>query len=126
MRATFCAGIRLGMKAAVKRIVVFGLAGGTHGKVSHGGQGAVVGDVADDGVARPAVGAVGERVVVTPVGGVEDFRQAVGADADVGGDEGIGGGGGLAVDDGEGFCAGDGYFDGGDGFDVGEWWGFFL
>ncbi len=108
------------VEAAVEGIVVFSLAGGAHGEVGHGGEGAVVGDVFDDGVTRAAVGAVGERVAVAPVGRVEDFGQTVGADADVGGDEGVGAGLGLAVDDGEVGCAVGGNFGGGDGFDVGE------
>ena len=45
--------------------------------------GPVVGDVADDGVARPAVGAVGEGVAEAPVGRIGEIAQAIGAGGDV-------------------------------------------
>jgi len=95
------AGVRLGVKAAVQRVVVFRLAGRAHGEGAHGGHRPVVGHGFDDGVARPAVGAVGEGVAVAAVGRVQDFRQAVGAGGHVRRDQGCPGVGG-AVADGEG------------------------
>ena len=43
-------------------------------EAGHGGGGPVVGDAQGDGEARAAVGAVGERVAVAPVGGVAAAR----------------------------------------------------
>ena len=76
-------GDRLGMETPIQRIGVFFLTIGTHGKRSHGGFGAIVGDVFDDGKARSAVGAVDEGIAVATVGWVEEFAQAIGADADI-------------------------------------------
>ena len=81
------AGVGLGVKAPVERVVVLALAVGAHGKGRMVVSGPVVGDVADDGEARPAVGAVGEGIAVAAVGGVEQLAQAVGAGGDVGRDE---------------------------------------
>ena len=53
------------------------------GKLRHRGGRPVVGQVGDDGVARPAVGAGDERVPVSAVGRVAQLAQAVGADRDV-------------------------------------------
>src|SRR4030042_920724 len=64
------------MKAAVKRIIIFCLAIGTHCERAHGGFGAVVRDILYDGEARPAIGAVGEWVMVAPVLRAEDFLEA--------------------------------------------------
>jgi len=44
MRAALAAGVRLGVEAAVERVVVFGLALRAHGEGGHGGLAAVVGD----------------------------------------------------------------------------------
>ncbi len=81
------AGVGLGVEAAVGGVVVLFLAGRAHLEDTHGGVGAVVGYIGDDGEARAAVGAVGEGVAVAAVGGVEDFPQAVGAGGDVRRDE---------------------------------------
>ena len=61
------AGVGLGVEPAVEWIIVFALAVRAHGKGRHGGQGPVVGDIADDGEARPAVGAVGKGIAVAAV-----------------------------------------------------------
>src|ERR1035437_9041061 len=58
------ARIRLRMEAAVGGVVVLGAALRAHGEGRHGGVRPVVRDVADDGVPRAAVGAVGEGVPV--------------------------------------------------------------
>ena len=73
------AGVRLGVEAAVGRVVVLGLAGRAHPKPAIVVERPVVGDAADDREARAAVGAVDERVAVAAVGGVEQLGQAVGA-----------------------------------------------
>ncbi len=77
MRAAFGAGIGLGMKSSVRRIVVFRLAGRTHLKMPHGGLGTVIGDIIDDGVARPAVGAINKRIQIAPIIGIEKLPPAV-------------------------------------------------
>lgn len=100
------AGVGLGVEAAVRGVFVFAAAGGAHGKASHSGEGAIVGNVVNDAVARAAVGAVGEGVVVAAAVGVASFGEAVVAGGDVGGDEGKGGAGRVAFADGEGCVAG--------------------
>ncbi len=97
MRAAGGAGDRLGMEAAVQRVVVFVMAVGAHLEGSHSGLRSVVGDVFDDGEARAAVGAVDEGVAVTAVGGVEELAQAVRADAVIWGDGLEGAGDGFGV-----------------------------
>ena len=58
---------RLGVVASVQRVFIGRRAARAHGKACHGGVGAVVGEAADDGVARAAVGAVGKGVVVVAI-----------------------------------------------------------
>ena len=77
------ARIRLGVEAAVARVVVFGLALRAHRERLHRGVRAVVGQGLDDAEARAAVGAVGERIAVAAVFGIEDFAQAIRARGDV-------------------------------------------
>ena len=67
------------MKTAVARIVILRLARGAHAKAGHRGVRPVVRNVADDGVARPAVGAVGEGIAIAPVGRIGEIAEAVGA-----------------------------------------------
>src|SRR5438046_2949869 len=67
------AGIRLGVEAAVERALVLRAAGAAHLETVHGRERAVVWDAAHDREARPAVGAVDERVAVAPVVGVEEL-----------------------------------------------------
>ena len=78
--------VGLGVEAAVGRVVVLGLAGRAHPEAGHRRERPVVGDPADDREARPAVGAVDERVAVAPVGGVVKLAQAVLAGRPVGRD----------------------------------------
>ena len=93
------------MKAPVARIVVLRLAGRAHVEGGHGGFGAIVRDIADDGVARTAVSAVGERVAEAAVGGIGEIAVAIVASSHVGrnqrklagfGDAGADGEGGFA------------------------------
>src|SRR5215208_612919 len=77
LRAAEWAGVWLGVEAAVRGVVVLVLALGAHLEACHRGHGPVVGYRAGYGEAWPAVRAVGERVAVAPVRGVEDLRQAL-------------------------------------------------
>ena len=101
MRTTAPAGIRLRVKAAIERVVVFGLALGAHGKRSHRGLRPVVRDATRNGKARPAVGAVQKRITIAAVGGVEQFAKTIGAGGGVRGDTGTDPAEHLAGDDAE-------------------------
>ena len=72
-------GVGLRVETTVAGVVVLGPACRAHREARHRRQGAVVRDPADDAEARPAVGAVGERVAVAPVGRVPQLPQAIGA-----------------------------------------------
>ena len=82
------AGVRLGVEAAVGRVVVLGAAGRAHLEAGHRRERPVVRDAAHDREARAAVGAVDERVAVAAVGGVEQLGEAVVAGGAVGRDRG--------------------------------------
>ena len=71
------AGVRLRVETPVERVVIFRLAGRAHLERRHRRVGPVVGDVLNDGEARPAVRAVSEGVAIAPVGRIENLRQAV-------------------------------------------------
>jgi len=83
MRAAYRARIRLGVEAAVVRVVVFGLALRAHRERFHRSVRAVVRQGFDDAEARATVGAVGERITVAAVFWIEDFAQAIRAGGDV-------------------------------------------
>ncbi len=83
-RAADGTGVRLGVEAPVGGIVVLGLALGAHLEARHRRRGPVVRDREHDGVARPAVRAVGEGVAVAAVAGLVHFGQAVAARRAVG------------------------------------------
>ena len=87
-RAADRAGVRLGVEAAVRGVVVLPPALGAHREAGHRGGGAVVGDLPRYGEAWAAVGAVGERVTVAAVLGIKDLSEAILAGGDVRGDEG--------------------------------------
>ncbi len=95
------ARVGLGVEAPVERVLVLPPAGGAKREVTHGGALAVVGQVLDDREPRTAVGAVGERVAVTPVVRVEELPAAVGAGRDVRRDQLIGARVGPALEDDE-------------------------
>ena len=80
---TIFAGIGLGVKSSVSGIIVFRLAGITHLKMSHGGLGAVIGDVIDDGVTRAAVGAVNKWIQIASILGIKKLVQTVFTDRNV-------------------------------------------
>jgi len=82
------AGVGLGVEPAIGRVLVLALAHGAHGKARHGRLRAVVRRAFEDGKARPAVGAVGERVAKAAIARIPDLAEAartgrkVGADAE--------------------------------------------
>ena len=86
-RAAVGAARRLGVEAAVGRVVVLRRAGRAHGEPGHGGERPVVGHPPDDGEAWPAVRAVGERIAEAPGGGIADLGPALVAGGHVGGHE---------------------------------------
>jgi hypothetical protein len=61
------AGIGFGVEAAVHGIGILGHALRTHLEGMHGGEFAVIGDVADDRIARAAVRAVYEGIAVSSI-----------------------------------------------------------
>src|SRR5207253_10516251 len=66
---------------------VFAAALSAHGEGRHGGALAIVRRAGHDGEARPAVGAVEERVAMTVIARIVQLAQAVGAGGDIGRDE---------------------------------------
>ncbi len=85
-RAAAGTRVGLGMEAAIGDGFVLATALGAHRETRHGGSRPIVGNVARDGEARPAIGAVGERVAIAAVGRIENFGQAIGANRDIGRD----------------------------------------
>jgi hypothetical protein len=102
LRPAVGAAVGLGVEAAVGGVAVFGLTGGTEGEVAHGGEGTVVGEAFDDGIAGAAEGAGGEGVEVAAVAGIANVFEAGGADGEIREEEGVGRAGGIAVADFEG------------------------
>ena len=84
LRPAHRAGIGLRMETAVRRVLVFFATHGTKRELLHCGVRPVVGNVDDDGVARSAIGAIGERVFKAAVTGIEQFLAAVGAGGKIG------------------------------------------
>jgi hypothetical protein len=87
------------MEASVKRVVIFGLAIRAKRKGRHCSLWAVIGDVFDDREARTAIGAVDERITITPIVGVKKLFSAIITYADIRGDGDEGVGIWLAIDD---------------------------
>ncbi len=85
-RAADRTGVGLGVKAPVGGILVLCPAPAAHFKVAHGGIDAIVGDRVDDAESRPAGGAVGKRISITTVAGIEDLPEALRAGSEVGED----------------------------------------
>ena len=100
--ATVRAGVGLGMKTPVQGIVILRLASGTHWEDTHGCLVAVIGNILDDCEARTTIGAVNERMTITPVYGVEEFMQTVVTGGGIWRDECIALGSSLAMGDCEG------------------------
>src|SRR3954447_1569985 len=74
---------RLRVEAAIRGILVLAVAVGAHLERRHGRAFAVVRQRADDREARPALGAVDERIAVAPVAGVEQLAHALVAGGDI-------------------------------------------
>src|SRR5215467_2228668 len=67
LRSTIPASIRLRVEAAIKRIVILCLAGGTHFEFRHRSPWAIVRNVVNDGESWTAVCTIRERVSISPV-----------------------------------------------------------
>ena len=89
-RAAPGAGVGLGVKATIGRVVILPPAFVAHLEARHRRGRPVVGDAGDDREPRPAVGAVDERVAVPAIRGVEQLRQALPAGGRVGGHRSVG------------------------------------
>src|SRR5437867_2993310 len=83
------AGHGLGVKAPVRWIMVLAGTVLAHGKHRHGGGGAVVGHVADDGKPRSAIRTVRQGIPIAAVGWLAQFTQAIGARGHVRRDEDV-------------------------------------
>ncbi len=90
LRSADRAGVGLGVITPIGRIIILVPADGTHAKAGHGRVRPVVRQLAEDRVARPAVGAVDEWIRVPAIGGVPEFPPAVLAQCQVGRDRGGG------------------------------------
>ncbi len=86
-RAARRAGDRLGVVAAVARVLVFRAAGRAHGEARHGRTLTVIRDAPDDRQTGAAMGAVEEWVAIPAVRGIEKLAQAIPAGCDVRRDE---------------------------------------
>jgi hypothetical protein len=75
------------MEAAIRRIVVFGLARRTHRENFHRSVRAIVRQGFNDAEARATIRAVGERIEVAPIRRIENLAQAIRASGDIGQDE---------------------------------------
>src|ERR1700686_3511195 len=84
LRPAHQAGIGLRVEAAVRWVLVFLATHRTQCELLHRGVRPVVRDVDDNGVARSAIGAIGERVFKAAIAGIEQFLAAVGAGGQVG------------------------------------------
>src|ERR1019366_9625299 len=83
-RAALRTCVWLGMEAAIGDGFVLATALGAHRETRHRGRRPIVGNVARDREAWPAIGAVGERVPISAVGRIENFGQAIAANRDIG------------------------------------------
>src|SRR5512138_807850 len=70
-------GNRLGMEAAIQRILIFVAAAIAHAEFRHRREGAVIGNVLDDREARSTVGAVNEGIEIAPIARIEQLAFAV-------------------------------------------------
>src|ERR1017187_9871102 len=75
-KAADAARVGLRVKAPVIRIHVLRGAGSAHREAGHRRSRSIVRDVLNDGVARPAMGAIGERITVAPVMRVAEIAPA--------------------------------------------------
>ena len=75
VRSAHRTGVRLGVKAPVPRVLILRAAELAHRKARHRRQRTVVGNARGDREARPAVGAVDERVAMATVARVVHFAR---------------------------------------------------
>jgi hypothetical protein len=71
------------MEPAIGRIIVFSPTIGTHPEFCHSGLRSVIGDIADNRVARTAVCAIGKGILKTSVTRSLDLREAIPAGSDI-------------------------------------------
>lgn len=83
LRTTLRTGIRLRVKTAVARVVIFALAIRAHFEFFHRRVRAIVRQRVDDGKTRTAIGAVCERITKAPIGWIENFAQTIRAGRNV-------------------------------------------
>ena len=79
--------VRLCVVAAGGEIAVFRRAVGAHRERGHGRARSVVGEIAENRKARPAVGAVQKGIAVPPIVGIGELGQTGGTGSKIGGDE---------------------------------------
>src|SRR6266566_3712215 len=91
LRAAIPARVRLSMKAAIQRIVVFGLACSTHREKCHRSARPVVRNIADDGESRATIRAIDEGIAKPPIARFEQLAQTIVASGHVGRDQGMNG-----------------------------------
>ena len=84
MRPAIKAGIGLRVKTPVEWVGILRGTLRTHGKTIHRRGRSVIRQRPDDGKARSAVGTVDKRVVIAPIGGVEQLAQTIIAGGDIG------------------------------------------
>jgi hypothetical protein len=82
-RAAARTRVGLGVEPAVQRVLILRLAVRAHAEPAHGGVRPVVGQGLHDGPARSAIGAVGERIAIAAIGGVQDLGEAARACGDI-------------------------------------------
>ena len=90
LRAADGAGVGLGVKAAVARVLVLASAVRAQREARHGGARAIVRHALGDGEAGAAAGTGGERVAVAAAGRIAHLGQAGGAGGEVGGEGEVG------------------------------------
>jgi hypothetical protein len=76
LRSTTRASDRLGVEAAIGRVVILGLAGGAQGEFGHRGSRPIVGQLPDDRPAWSAIRAIRERVAIARLPRVGDLFTA--------------------------------------------------
>ena len=74
----------MGVETPVEWVIIFRLAGWTHGEDTHGGFVAIIGDILHNGEAGATVGAVDEGVAVAAVVWIEKFVETIGTGSGIG------------------------------------------
>src|ERR1700722_820440 len=78
------AGIWLGVKSAILRIVILAVALRAHRKSFHRSVRAIVRQGLDDRESRPAIGAVREGIAVPAIPGIKNVASTICADGNIG------------------------------------------